>query len=240
MIQNEHSVYEQPSVYNQGGGGNGSILVPWYLQPVEYIDTRLCAGSIDIILPWQYEQNIDDEIFVYMSDLQQDGLCAFSLCPALGPSVTNPFFVIFRKSNGEYAVHNRYMMPDITPGALHPDDILEFKFNTNESRATITDQHGNTRTNTQYGGFNSGKWGTVSIFGIEGQYTQTSKCVFYKAALKNGNNVKMGVIPCRNTINGEPCVVEVTTGIVGKNYTNQIDLTGVIFGPDIDINNLAL
>lgn len=240
MIENKPSIYNAQSVYNQGGGGGGSILIPWYLQPVEYIDTRLCLGSIDIILPWQYEQNVNDEIFVYLSDLALDGLCAFSLCPALGPGVTNPFFEIFRKSNGEYGVYNRYMMPDITPGALHPDDMLEFKFTTNESRATIKDQHGNTRTNTQYGGFNSGKWGTVSIFGIAGQYTQTSKCVFYKAALKNGNDVKMGVIPCRNKINGEPCVVEVTSGIVGKNYTEQIDLTGVVFGPDIDINNLTL
>lgn len=253
------SVYNQPSVYNQGGGGGGvstfdidlngeknTLFWSPYLTPVEYIDSSDYTGSnLSILMATQLQLDSNDEIAVFISYDRNKcswGNRPFYGDPAIGVTGSNNAITCTTGFNSNYgngfSIYYGNVQTSLDSFAIHEEDKVCIKLKLSNKTLYVSDEHGNTFTNQSYSAYNTPIEGAFSVFGLSYQNpTQSFHGKFYMAYIRNGNKIKAAFVPARNKENNQPYIVNVANGAVGVNQTNELN-TVLEFGPDIDLSEI--
>ena len=258
MIQNEHSVYNQPSVYNQGGGG-GSFTVdlgggvsqeltfPPYLVPVEYIDTSDYTGTyFGIKGIWQAELDTANDNFTakIAYDVNKVTSNDRAMCTALPSPQTgyNSTILFNARPNKTILLYYASIQNDINGPNLHVDDYVLVKYKGATKQLLVTDGFGNSSSHVSNQGHTVVKNGSWTFFGdspSSPQYPFHGK-IFY-SYIENGGRIKALWVPARmkDAGNTQPYIVECVSGVVGINWSNNWSTSGISFGPDIDLSDIG-
>lgn len=250
-VREKGSVYEQPSIYNQGGGGGFwnvdgyTFVMPPYLQPVEYIDTTN-AENFTAMGPFNLEckNTYDIKFILSYATLNNANTRPWQLVVALGETGSNVNIGYAFKSDANLGTffYTGGVQPDVNMTGFHTDtDKVTFRFSASNQKLIVTDEHGNVAQGTRNAWFNYPKWGMWSVGGLSSQGANYPfKGKFFGLIIKEGSKPLLALFPCRRTDNNMPCIVDVVSGSIGSNWTNKFDVSGVTFGPDIDLDELAL
>ena len=249
MIGNKPSVYNAQSVYNQGVGGGyyeiegSTIVIPPYLQLVEYIDTTNTT-NFTAMGPFNLEcKNTYDIKFILSYDpLNNPSAKPWQFVVALGESGSNISIGYEFKTDAKKGtmIYTGGVEPDVDLTAFNTDtDKVTFNFSAANQKIVVTDEHGHSAQGTRNSWFNYPKWGMWSVGGLSSQTNNLPfKGKFYGLICREGSTPLIALFPCRRTDNGKPCIVDVVSGSVGFNWTNNFDVSGVSFGDDIKIEDL--
>ena len=239
MIGNKPSIYNAQSVYNQGGsggGGGGGGYIPDYLQPVAYIDTSAASGKICMVMPWQKTLDSAMDFQAVVSKVTKSTAGHFFVAGQVAnENISNGNLDAYINTNYAWCFFGNIQL-DVSVSGFNLMDEIKYKLTGSQKKFTCSDSGGaHTQTSTSSSSYNYPKWGIIGIFGNPKQsdpYTFYGR--FHYAWIKKGDERLLCVIPCRHKVTGEPYVMDIVTGVVGKNWTNKFDMSDVSFGPDID------
>lgn len=261
MIENKPSIYNAPGVYNQGGGdgsfevdlGGGvsqTLVMPPYLQPVEYIDTSNIS---------------DDHYFGLMMAAQIQGQtaandyvikCAFA--PNENAIQSNEQRTIFTYA-APYMYGDTYkeisviVTKDVTKNTIIPvfgsfSPWLE-NFDFSKKFEVVIDAPSNAvriyndgalnRTQTMNATPPSYNLGQIMLL----NYQNTNKRVFkgkyyYTYIIDSSDKIISLLIPARakDPNDTKPYIVDCVSGAVAINCSINLNVTGVEFGNDINLS----
>lgn len=258
MIGNNPSIYNAPSVYNQGGGGSSEFIIdigggvsqkmtfPPYLVPVEYINFEdYTANAFCMLAPVQFYLENNDELFFKIAFDTSKIVTAeyiFSGYPALGENGSNIYPTLYVQSSKRVKINYGNVGAEITGPNLHTDDYITIDYKNQTKTLLVKDGFGNSQTNTSTNSYNNPYQGYFSLFGLNHQspvYNFHGK-IFY-GWIKNGDKVKALFVPARfkDTGNSNPYFVECVKGTIGYNVSKNWSTSGIAFGPDIDLSDIG-
>lgn len=255
MIENKPSIYNAPSVYNQGGGGynfdveiNGNtntLVFPPYLVPVQYLDGSVVTGEIVPVMSTQLQAKstyiIKCVFSLKISDMKTTNY-VFDFYPAYDSGSTSHIKVFVEKSssNIRFVVSYSNWSFWVNANSLQWDtDKITVKLDANQKKFLASDEHNNSVAGSVTSALNQDKYGLCSIMGqtLSNEYPLYGK--FYYCYIQDGDNVAGLWIPCRrNDGNINFYIADCVRGSVGINYTGVFDAPGQVFGPDINLDEV--
>lgn len=259
MIENKPSIYNAQSVYNQGGGGDGSfevdigggvsqtLVFPPYLVPVKYIDTSGLSTS---------NYNVFPVVNKFTTKLSFKIKSVFSFDTAIINSDNNIKYVTYyhaplgSSTDGSWNVYlglnsfgryfYRYGGQNFLieqDGIFVNSDKLTFTLDVNNGLATLKDESGHVATRNETPSYNFGNIGWCGVMGNQqinppNQY----RGKFYYSYIKDGDNIVSLLIPAREKTTNKLFMVDCVSGAAASNFAKGND-TGVSFGPDVDLSD---
>lgn len=261
MIENKPSIYNQASIYNQGGGGGGgtfdvdigggvsqTLVFPPYLVPVEYIDSSNYTGSgLCIIGASQIARTNDYFIQTKikpnkskMIDGEQYRL--FNFCYFLQNSTADYRFedyIIRNASVGSVGISYAFNSHQFDNVDFDKELLLSFNCIGKIQKVQYVDG-GGAFTHNDSRSFGSGNFGTWSFFNSFTPSNNYYHGKLYYSYVKTAEpEIKALWIPARakDPSDTKPYIVDCVSGSVGVNGCNDLSTTGIEFGPDIDLSN---
>ena len=255
-VREKSSVYEQPSVYNQGGGGSSfdvdigggisqTFVFPQYLQPVEYISLENYTANNFSLLGCSQVQAAQDYYFktkfsVNYNKMGNDYEVPFDFAPAyhhndnheIRISVNYLKYIIvgFGSANIQFSSldYDKTMIVEVDC----PHNLFKLSYADGSNSFSRTD----TRNK---GTRNMGQWTFFNYFQTTAAQTFHGK--IYYTYLKQGNSAKALWVPARSkdANDKKPYIVECVAGSVGVNCSENASITGIEFGPDIDLSDIG-
>lgn len=263
MIGNAPTIMNAPSVYNQGGGGDGSFVVdlgggvkqtlifPPYLVPVEYIDTSnvtedqyfglLMAAQVpgqnsanDYTIKCVFQANESS-----ISNNQQRTIFCYT-APYMFGDTYKEISVIVTKNNNKNTIIPVF-------GTFSPWlDTFDFS----RKIAVVIDQAANA-TKIYYDDslqrsvamgatpplFNLGN---IMAFNYQNINHRLYKGKLFYVYIKNSSDIVSLLIPARakDPNDTKPYLVDCVSGAVAINCSINLNVTGFNYGPDIDLENI--
>ena len=258
MIENKPSIYNAPSVYNQGGGGGSfevdigggvsqTFIFPSYLLPVEYIDTSDYTGSLfGIRARWQVEldtqnDNYTSKIAYDVNKVTNNDTVMGSDLP-FGDSGFNSTIVFKARPTKQILFYYAAIQNDTTGTNLHVDDYIIVKYKGANKQLLVYDGFGNSSSHTSNNGHvvvKNGLWNFFSDGAGYPQYPFHGK--WFYSYIEKGGAIKALWVPARlkDSSNNQPYIVECVSGVVGINSSNNWSTSGMAFGPDIDLSDIG-
>lgn len=261
MIDNKPSIYNAQSVYNQGGGGgtfdvdigggvSQTLVFPPYLQPVEYIDTSnvtedqyfglLMAAQIpgqtsanDYTIKCVFQPNEST-----ISNNQQRTIFCFTAPYMFGDTYKEISLIVTKDSN------KNTIIPVF--GTFSP--WLE-TFDFSRKISVVIDQAKNStkiyyddslqRTVAMGATPPSYNLGNIMLCNYQNQNHRLYKGKLFYVYIKNSSGIVSLLIPARakDPNDAKPYIVDAVSGAVAINCSINLNVTGVEFGPDIDLFN---
>ena len=262
MIGNKSSVYNAQSVYKQGGGGDGSfevdlgggvtqtLVLPPYLVPVEYIDTSNIS---------------EDHYFGLMMAAQIPGQsaandyvikCVFSPNESLIQSDERRTIFVYAAPymyNDTYKEISVIVTKDGKKNTIIPvfgtfSPWLE-NFDFSKKFEVVIDAPSNVvriyndgtlnRTQTMNATPPSYNLGQIMMLNYDNADKRVFKGKYFYTYIKDiSNKIISLLIPARakDTNDTKPYIVDAVSGAVAINTGLNLNVTGVEFGPDIDLS----
>ena len=253
------SIYNAPSVYNQGGG-DGSFTVdmgggvkqvftlPPYLTPVEYIDnSNYTAGRLNIIGSRQINAAADASQYYVKLVVQANKnkwgnyvVDAFILTQGLkvgGTSSDTRFS--FTKSIGRITANIGNASTSISN--LELDQKLFIEYDAATINLVVKSSNGVIGSATGSGSYPTVNYGQFSVFNnFADSPNYIFKGRFFYSYVKKGDEVEALFVPARRKdgSNTQPYIVECVSGSVALNCSTDSTTTGIEFGPDIDLSDI--
>lgn len=252
MIENKPSIYNQASVYNQGGGsgtfdvdlGGGvsqTLVFPPYLTPVEYIDTtNYSINELNLIGCSQFKSS-DDYItkVVFKQGVTPAGYETIIGYSAAYNTGSNYDFQIYsRENSGNYIIgcQNGGNSHDFTSLDIQKKYTATFTARTKVFRLDYEGGHSeytDSRANPQK---NFGQWSFFNYFGTQSNKTFHGK-LYYGYVIENDVLIALWVpAKAKDHTDTKPYIVECVAGSVGVNCSENASTSGIDFGPDIDLS----
>lgn len=258
MIGNKSSIYNAQSVYNQGGGGDGSfevdlgggvsqtLVFPPFLKPVEYIDTSEYTGSgLCIQGANQTPRNPNQHVKIVirpnpekMSTLYPAK--PFGTVPAFDYS-NNQEIYCYLQNWGSKSVALTYgsnahqfdgvdFTKKFSIDYFSQSKIFKIEYDGGGSQ-TFTDSRNN-------GSGNFGQWSIMNYFNKSADNIFHGRFYYAYLLSNNDSNIDALWIPAKmkDGSSDQPYIVECVGGAVGRNLSGDDSTTGVVFGPDIDLS----
>ena len=249
MIGNKPSIYNAQSVYNQGGGGSFDVVVndnkqtlffPTYLTPVEYIDSSTELNHFNLVSSRQYEiQNNVTYKCVIEGDLTKTNKTIFRFAAAKGYTGSNAYIECLLSGTSNYIkfnVNNQNPWVNCT----NFSGIIFIEYRGTTRTLIVKDSNGHIASDTDTHTINNGvKLAPFGVFsGPElGNSNDYFKGKFYRAFAVKENELLFYLQPCKNKDTNEAYIVELVTGSIGKNNTDNFT-PSPSFGPEIDLTQI--
>lgn len=262
MIENKPSIYNAPSVYNQGGGGGSfdvdlgggvsqTLVFPPYLVPVEYIDVSGYTGNKKF--------TIDCPEQIPIADNRSDLYVKYSVqadISKLSTTLQKPFcYNPFETSTGNDQIRGGIRLLDngdgyvtITCGwashSFDPVDLskrINFIVDSKQNLFRVEEIGGETHTATDSRRDPEQNVGHLLLFHANDSNTFFYGRIFY-GYIRNATTKELYsfAIPARakDPNDKKPYFVDAVSGSVGINVYNDLSTDGIEFGPDIDLSGI--
>ena len=257
MIQNEHSIYNAQSVYNQGGGGGSSfdvvvngvtntLVFPAFLTPVEYIDTSEYTGSGLCIQGSNQTPRNPNQHFKIVIRPNHEKMSTlypakpFGTAPAFNYSNNQEIYCYLQNWGSKSASlsygYNTHQFDGVdftkkfSIEYFSQSKIFKLKYDGGGSQ-TFTDSRNN-------GSGNFGQWSVINYFNAYNDNIFHGR--FYYAYLLSNYDSKIDALwvpaKMKDGSSEQPYIVECVGGAVGINLSGDDSTTGIEFGPDIDLS----
>ena len=261
MIGNKPSVYNAQSVYNGGGGGDGSFTVdlgggvqqtftlPPYLTPVEYVDnSNYTTGKLNIIGSRQIPAASDASQYFVKLVVQPNknkwgnyGVDAFTLTQGLkinGTSSDTRFS--FTNSVGRITANIGGASTSISN--LELDQKLFIEYDAATINLVVKSINGVIGSATGSGSYPTVNYGQFCVFNhFIDSPNYIFKGRFFYSYVKKGDEVVALFVPARRKdgSNLQPYIVECVSGSIALNCSTDSTTNGLEFGPDIDLSDIG-
>lgn len=254
MIENKPSIYNAQSVYNHGGGGDGSfevdigggvpqtLVFPPYLQPVEYISlenytaNNFCLFGCSQI-PFRNDYKFRFVLSADPSKMGNDYNAVFSLLSPFNPN-NNQEIMITAREAGSILPNYGQASHNFTSLDLTKKIIVDVNASNGVFKISYSDGGSFTYTDTRVkGSENYGQWNFFNIYGTASAQTFHGK--FFYSYLKRPDDTLAALwIPAKakDANDTKPFIVDCVAGSVGVNCSRNSTTTGIEYGPDIDLS----
>lgn len=261
MIENKPSIYNAPSVYNQGGalssvdvdinGVVNTIVFPPYLVPVEFVDMSNYTGlkTFRILNTEQIPIAANaNNLFVKMviqtsyEKATDDPQKPINYLEPFTNGTNNEIRANIRKlSNGDGYIEIVYGLasPYFTPVDLSKK--LELIIDAKNDSFKVKEIGGTTKTSINGSTKPAVNIGRLITFQSHNVNAFFYGRIFYSYILNSvTKEIYSLVIPARakDPNDTKPYMVECVSGSVGCNYSSDLTTGGIEFGPDIDLSEI--
>lgn len=249
------SVYEQPSIYNQGGvdgsfnvdigGVSQKLVFPPYLVPVEYIDASAITTSNYYVFPvvnkfttkatFKIKTVFSFDSAIIDSDINNKNILNYHA--PLGSSTDSSWLIeLGVNSGGRYSYRFGGKNFFIQDSNFVNTDKLTMILDVSQGLATLYDESGHYKTHSETPSYTFGNIGWCGVFGDQrttppNQY----RGKLYYSYIQDGNTIVTLLIPAREKNTNKLFMVDCVSGCTVSNFATGND-TGVSFGPDIDLS----
>ena len=256
------SIYNAPSVYNQGGGGGGGsftvdigggvsqeLTFPPYLVPVEYIDNSNLAHNNFCLYASEQIPIVGNASNLYIKFVLKANANALTENAETKPYNFTPGFISgsndeiranIRKYNGNGIVtiicgnkNQTFSDVDYTKKLTLITDTAHNLFTLKQNESSQTLTDNRTPPTKNFG--------RVSIFNYDLVGPSIFRGSFFYGYIKNSstNELYSLLVPARakNDNDTKPYIVECVSGSVAINCSQNLSTSGIEFGPDIDLSS---
>ena len=254
------SVYEQPSVYNQGGapssvdvdinGVVNTIVFPPYLVPVEYVDMSNYTGDKTFTIECPEQIAIVDNVsklvskFVIKADDSKVTRTLQKPYNYLDQYISSNNDVRAYLNKDNYGVGHVCIICGIRNYDLTPIDFTKKLTLVNRNKQNlfqVIEEGGSTRSGTDSRSMPTRNYGRLLLFHSHDSNTFFYGRIYYGYMYNEDTNELLSiVIPARakDENDKKPYFVECVTGSVGTNVSVDASTSGIEFGPDIDLSEI--
>lgn len=265
MIGNNPSIYNAPSVYNQGGGGDGSfnvdlgggvsqtLVFPPYLVPVEYIDNSnantnntfcmmaseqipVATQKTDLYIKFVFQANKN---FIGNYDTAKP----YNYTPAFIYNGSDEIRANVRKNSitGDGIIEPVFGYRTVLFSPVDLDKKLTLITRSINGLFILQEEGGTPQVQTDTRAAPSKNMGHVMIFNYQTVANQIFRGKIFYGYIKNETTgeILSLLVPARskNTDDKKPYIVECVSGSVLINCSEDLNALGFEFGPDIDLSN---